>query len=174
MPATCPACASAASGPSQIGCRTYSVVAVIPTKPTSAVVTAPSAPRTSRSASIGVTRRVCSAPSRRTTTSSVRFGAAWMMADAAAKLSTSVPSTETMTSPGWMPASAAGDAGSPGAQAVWVDPDGSTHSLTAAIVVVAVCTPMPLKTIANSTTAITRFISGPPSMTMTRCHTGSS
>ena len=42
------------------------------------------------------------------------------------------------------------------------------------MVVVPVWTPMPLATIANSTIASSRFMTGPPSMTTMRFHTGSS
>jgi hypothetical protein len=41
------------------------------------------------------------------------------------------------------------------------------------MVVVAVCTPMPLKTIANRSIASRRFMTGPPSMMTIRRHTGS-
>ncbi len=54
-----------------------------------------------------------------------------------------------------------------------LDEDAGTHSEAPETVVVAVCTPMPLKTIVNSTSARSRFMNGPPSITMTRLHTGS-
>ncbi len=67
-----------------------------------------------------------------------------------------------------MPAAAAGLGGSPGAHSVCVDPAATTHSLTAATEVEAVCTPMPLKTSVKSTMASRRFMIGPPSMMMIR------
>ena len=50
---------------------------------------------------------------------------------------------------------------------------GSTHSLTLPRVVEGCATPKPISTTAYSTTAMTRFMNGPPSMMMTRLPTGS-
>ncbi len=93
------------------------------------------------------------------------------MADASAKVATAVPSTETMTSPGSMPAATEGAGGSAAVHSV--APAAGTHSDSAATVVVAVWTPIPLKMIVNSTIARRRFITGPPSMMTTRFQTGS-
>src|SRR5699024_4530013 len=96
----------------------------------------------------------------------------WMSADASANVDTGVPATDTSWSPGANPASPAGEAGSDAAHEVAVTSAGR-HALTSAIVVVTVCTPMPLSAIVNSARPSTRFMIGPPSMTMTRLYTGS-
>src|SRR5690606_8291969 len=114
----------------------------------------------------GVTAIVCGAPPRSTTTESGMPGEARTMSETSANVDTGVPSMETIVSPGSNPATWAGGAGSVGAQAL--EPDAGTHSDSAETVVVAVCTPIPLKTIVNSTIARTRFIVGPPSITITR------
>ena len=67
----------------------------------------------------------------------------------------------------------AGATGSDAAHAVRVTPEGMTHALTLCTVVVAVWMPIPDSRIVNSTIASSRFIVGPPSITTTRCQTGS-
>ncbi len=67
-----------------------------------------------------------------------------------------------------MPAAAAGATGSVEVQSVRLSLAGITHCDTAATVVVAVATPMPLSAMAESTNARMRFMIGPPSMTMMR------
>ncbi len=96
-----------------------------------------------------------------------------MIALASAKVDTAFPSTDTIRSPGFTPASAAGAIGSEAAHVVRVDPAGSTHCDTEAIVVVPCWIPIPLSSTVKITTASTRFMSGPPSMTMIRFQTGS-
>ena len=119
----------------------------------------------------GVTTMVSWAPSRSTTSASGCPGDWRMMADASANVATSVPPTDTITSPGSMPASAAGGSGSSGSHSA--DTDCGMHSESAATVVVAVCTPMPLKMMVNRTMASSRFMNGPPSMTTIRFQMGS-
>ena len=164
-----------------MGCGCSSLTGEMPMNPTSSVtatsfssVTArPASSVTGRSVSSGVTARVVSAPSRSTTTSSVSPGASRMIADASSKLATGVPSIETISSPGSIPASAAGATGSADVHSAPADDAGTTHSDTAATVVVAVDNPMPEANRANRTIASSRFMTGPPSMMITRLNTGS-
>ncbi len=104
--------------------------------------------------------------------SSVSPGAACTIVVASANVDTGCPSTDTMTSPGLIPASAAGEAGSSGVHSVAVEPAGTTHSVTEAIVVVPCCRPIPDSSTVKITVASTRFMAGPPSITITRFHTG--
>ncbi len=81
------------------------------------------------------------------------------------------PLNATIRSPARNPAAAAGVGGAPGGHC-WLAADaGTTHALTALIVVVEpVGTPMPISTIANSTTARIRFMNGPANITTMRFH----
>ena len=54
-----------------------------------------------------------------------------------------------------------------------VEPAGCTQAETLPIVVLACAVPKPISRIANSTTAMSRFMNGPPNMMMMRFHTGS-
>ena len=93
------------------------------------------------------------------------------MAVASSKSATGSPSIDTIVSPDWMPASSAGAAGADSAHSLELVV--GTHSDSRATVVVAVCTPMPVRRIANSTIANRRFMTGPPSITTMRFQTGS-
>ena len=107
------------------------------------------------------------------TTGSAFPGERWMMAAVSSNVETGVPSTETMTSPGRMPAAAAGATGSAAVQSVRLSLAGITHCETDATVVVPAVMPIPLTAMADSTRARIRFITGPPSMMMIRFQTGS-
>ena len=87
--------------------------------------------------------------------------------------------TDTITSPGSRPAAAAGvadvpDGHSPDGKA---SPAGSAtvgvHGTTEFTAVVGAGIPIPTSTMPNSRNARTRFITGPPSMMITRLRTGS-
>ena len=80
---------------------------------------------------------------------------------------TVVPSIETIRSPGFNPAAAAGATGSDVEQVVCVV-DVPMHSFTRPRVVVCCAMPNPHNSTAHSTIAISRFIVGPPSMMMMR------
>ncbi len=83
------------------------------------------------------------------------------------------PSTDTMRSPGSMPAAAPGAAGSPGSQVCRSLVAGSAQAETDPTVVEACATPKPISSTPNSSTASTRFMNGPPNMMMMRFHTAS-
>ena len=91
-----------------------------------------------------------------------------MIADASSKVDISVPSIDTITSPGSIPAAAAGATGSDAVHSVCVEPAGATHSDTVATVVVPCWMPMALKSTVKRKIANSRFITGPPSMMMMR------
>ncbi len=96
-----------------------------------------------------------------------------MIAVDSPQVSMGSPATETMRSPGSMPAAAPGAAGSPGSQVCRSLVAGSAHAETVPTVVDACVTPNPMSSTANSTTASSRFMNGPPNMMMMRFHTGS-
>ena len=128
---------------------------------------------TYRSLSIGVTTRVTSSPSRTTTRSMASSGLSRMIAVDSFHESIGWPATETMRSPGSMPAAAPGAAGSPGSH-VWRSlVAGRAQAETDPTVVEACATPKPMSSTPKSTTASTRFMNGPPNMITMRFHTDS-
>ena len=126
---------------------TYSYPAVTPT------MRAPWAPVT------GVTVRSTVPPSRSTVrTADSPSPVAPTARCRSAKVETGAPFHATTVSPGRTPASYAGEATSPDALVIVVG--------TSAIVRDAVGAPIPIIAIAESTKQISRFIIGPPSMTV--------
>ena len=83
------------------------------------------------------------------------------------------PATDTMRSPGSMPAAAPGAAGSPGSHDSRSLVAGSAHADTDPTVVDGCVTPNPMSSTANSRMPRRRFMNGPPNMTTMRFQTGS-
>ena len=110
-------------------------------------------------------------PSRSTTTSVGWSTRGRIRAPTSVVLRIGWPLMETNSSPGRMPAWYAGVLGSEGAHVVRVAASlaGTTHSLTTATRAPSCgfATPYSVKTPVSSTTAMTRFMNGPPSMMTT-------
>ena len=102
------------------------------------------------------------APPRRTTTSALSVPPSAIAAWISFQSLTARPPQEVISSPARSPASAAGDLGSEAAHSdFWV-----THGTTFPTVDVALGSPIPHTTIARHTKHRTRFVNGPPNMTM--------
>ena len=89
------------------------------------------------------------------------------------QLVTALPSKEVMTSLGFRPAAAAGVSLQSAESGSTVSPAFTWHLETSAMVVVGAAMPKPMSSTAVSTRPISRFIAGPPSMTMIFFQTGS-
>jgi hypothetical protein len=148
---------------------TFSVI-IRPSEPTTGL---PSASNTWRSSSTGATRTSNRLPSRSTPRVTLRSGFARIAVRTWSQSLTGVPSNETMTSPGLSPAAAAGALGSASVH-FWSSGAcaGSTHWETLERRGVSSGIPKPVIVIVSSTTAMIRFIVGPPSMITSRCRTG--
>src|SRR3954471_20017179 len=82
------------------------------------------------------------------------------------------PLIATIVFPARSPAAAGGEGGASAGQVVALAVAGSTHSGTAAMVVVVPGMPKPTRTTVKKTTASTRLWKGPANITITRCHQG--
>lgn len=80
------------------------------------------------------------------------------------------PAKETILSPGFMPAAAAGEAGSVDLHVSRFWLCAMTQGETELTVVVCCEMPKPMRTVRNSPMASTRFMKGPANITMTRFH----
>ena len=163
----------AIAGTSVGDCGTRSGVPATPRKPTSSVTispsasctAAPSSSRTGRASTTRVASRASSSPSRSTTTSIVRSSAARTAAVTSSQRSMRCPSISRSTSPGRIPASSAGAAGFPSQETSAGASAGTTHSETLCTVGVTEGRPMPQTSTTISSTEMSRFMVGPPSMT---------
>ena len=167
-----------------IGCFCISRVPVAPRKPARSVTGAPVASVsirpwsswTGRSSTIGSARSVLVVPARSTCIVSGSSRLLRIAARTSAHVETGVPLIEVMVSPGLSPAALAGAIGMSSVHSVaacWPCCWMSTHSLTAEIVGVATAMPLRVKMPVKRTSAMSRFITGPPIMMTIRFQIGS-
>lgn len=162
------------------GCATSSLCAPMPRKPTSwyrrlpasSFAWRPSTPTMGRADSTGVTVVVTGAPPRSTVMLTSFPAEARIHSVSWSQLVTVFPSKEVTWSLGRSPAAAAGVSWQSAESGSTVSPAATWHLETSAMVVVGVAMPKPIRRTAVSARPISRFMAGPPSITMTFFHTG--
>src|SRR5699024_3452237 len=163
----------AISGTAAGDCGSRSGVPATPRKPTCSVTrspaaswtAAPSSSRTGRSSTTIVACSSSSSPSLSTTTSTVRSPASRTAVVTSCQRWIRWPSISRSVSPGRIPAASAGAGGRPSQLTSAGASAGTTHSETDCTVGVIAGRPIPLTSTSMSTTEMSRFMAGPPSIT---------